>query len=49
MFIPKYIVILVVTIIIDYVAEIWLEKPGFSIGESALLSGQAGNAGKATE
>ena len=30
MFIPKYIVILAVTIIIDYVAGIWLEQPGLS-------------------
>ena len=30
MFIPKYIVILVVTITIDYVAGIWLEEPGLS-------------------
>ena len=31
MFIPKYIIILAVTIIIDYVAGIWLEKPGLSL------------------
>src|SRR5271157_2427251 len=30
MFIPKYIAILAVTITVDYVAAIWLEKPGLS-------------------
>jgi len=30
-FIPKYIVILALTITIDYIAGIWLEKPGLSL------------------
>jgi len=36
-FIPKYIVILAVTITIDYLAGIWLERPGLSPNDSSQI------------
>jgi len=36
-FIPKYILILVVTIVIDYLAALWLERPGLSVLKRKLI------------